>query len=104
VRSVTGTNDIYDRLAPGVRPALHARVRRNAAGRPTQKLTRYRTEEAGKRRLRELPEGVKALIRVSSDWEDFKQKLDIAFPRFGDLDNLVPDRLVALGLQDRDQI
>jgi hypothetical protein len=76
------TNDIYDRLAPGVRPALHSRVRRNAAGRPTQKLTQYLTPDAGKPRLRELLEGVKALMRVSSDWEDFKQKLDIAFPRF----------------------
>ena len=33
------TNDIYDRLAPGVRQTLHHRVKRNASGRPTQKLT-----------------------------------------------------------------
>lgn len=75
------TNDIYDRLAPGVRPALHDRVRRNANGRPTQKLTQYLTPEEGKPRLRELLEGVKALMRISTTWEDFTQKLDIAFPK-----------------------
>src|SRR5262249_40433753 len=79
------TNDIYDRLAPGVRPALHSRVPRNAGCRPTQQLTQYLTPEAGKPRLRELLEGVKALMRVSSDWDDFKQKLDIAFPRFDEV-------------------
>lgn len=78
----TWTNDIYDRVAVGVRPALHARVRRNQRGRPTQKLSQYLTPEAGKPRLREVLEGVKALMRVSTDWDDFKVKLDIAFPRF----------------------
>jgi hypothetical protein len=76
------TNDIYDRLDLGVRDALHARVKRNANGRPTQKLTQYLTPEAGKPRLKELLEGVKALMRVSSDWGDFQLKMDIAFPRF----------------------
>jgi hypothetical protein len=78
----TWTNDIYDRLALGVKGALHARVRRNARGKPTQKLTQYLTPEEGKPRLREVLEGVKALMRVSSDWDDFKVKLDIAFPKF----------------------
>jgi hypothetical protein len=76
------TNDIYNRLAPGGRPALRTRVRRNERGSLTQKLTQYLTPDAGKPRFRELLEGVKALMRVSSDWEDFNQKLDIAFPRF----------------------
>jgi hypothetical protein len=76
------TNDIYDRLALGVRGALHARVKRNVNGRPTQKLTQYLTPEAGKPRLREVLEGVKALMRVSTDWADFQEKLNIAFPRF----------------------
>jgi hypothetical protein len=79
------TNDIYDRMAVGIRGALHARVRRNEKGRPTQKLTQYLNTEAGKPRLRELLEGVKALMRVSTDWADFQSKLDIAFPRFEDV-------------------
>jgi hypothetical protein len=78
------TNDLYDRLAPMIRPELHRVVRRNARGRPTQKLTQHLTPEEGKPRLRELLEGVKALMRVSSDWDDYNVKLDIAFPRFGE--------------------
>jgi len=78
------TNDIYDRLAPMIRPELHRRVKRNAKGRPTEKLTQYLTPEEGKPRLRELLEGVKALMRISADWDDYMAKLDIAFPRFGE--------------------
>jgi hypothetical protein len=74
------TNDIYDRLAPGVRPALHHKVKRNAKGRPTQKLTQYLTPEEGKPRLRELLEGVKALMRISQNWDEFTSKLDMVYP------------------------
>lgn len=74
------TNDIYDRLAPGVRPTLHFRVKRNSSGKPTQKLTQYLTPEEGKPRLKELLEGVKALMRISTDWQDFEEKLDKVYP------------------------
>jgi hypothetical protein len=76
------TNDLYDRLAPMIRPELHRLVRRNAKGKPTEKLTQHLSPEEGKPRLRELLEGVKALMRISTDWEDYEAKLDIAFPRF----------------------
>jgi hypothetical protein len=78
------TNDIYDRLAPGVRSALHERVRRNERGRPTQKLTQLLTPEEGKPRLRELLEGVKLLMRMSNTWPEFEQKLDEFYPALGD--------------------
>src|SRR5215471_18374956 len=78
------TNDLYDRLAPMIRPELHRLVRRNTRGRPTQKLTQYLSPEEGKPRLRELLEGVKALMRVSTDWDDYNAKLDVAFPRFNE--------------------
>lgn len=78
------TNDIYDRLAPGVRGALHDRVRRNDQGRPTQKLTQYLTPEEGKPRLRELLEGVKVLMQLSTEWKEFRTKLDLIYPRFDD--------------------
>lgn len=78
------TNDIYDRLAPGVRGELHARVRRNEKGRPTQQLTRYLTPDEGKPRLRELLEGVKLLMRMSATWPEFMVKLDEYYPRFGE--------------------
>lgn len=79
------TNDIYDRLAPGVRDTLHERVRRNEAGRPTQKLTQLLTPEEGKPRLRELLEGVKLLMRMSQTWPEFKAKLDEFYPKFDQL-------------------
>lgn len=78
------TNDLYDRLAPMVRPELHRRVRRNANGRPTQKLTSYLTDEEGRPRLRELLEGAKALMRISATWADYYAKLEIAYPKFGE--------------------
>jgi hypothetical protein len=78
------TNDLYDRLAPMVRPELHRRVRRNAKGKPTEKLTSYLTSEEGKPRLRELLEGAKALMRISVDWNDYYTKLEVAYPKFGD--------------------
>lgn len=78
------TNDIYDRLAPGVRPALHSRVKRNASGKPTQKLTQYLTVEEGKPRLRELLEGVKALMRISGSWSEFVVKLDLVYPNLNE--------------------
>jgi hypothetical protein len=79
------TNDIYDRLAPGVKSALHERVRRNSDGRPTQKLTQLLTPEEGKPRLRELLEGVKLLMRMSDTWASFQQKLDEFYPPFDQL-------------------
>jgi hypothetical protein len=78
------TNDIYDRLAPGVKSALHNRVRRNASGKPSQKLTQLLTVEEGKPRLRELLEGVKLLMRMSDDWQGFMRKLDEFYPKVGD--------------------
>jgi hypothetical protein len=47
-------------------------------------LTQHLSPEEGKPRLRELLEGVKALMRVSTDWTDYEGKLDIAFPRFNE--------------------
>jgi hypothetical protein len=77
----TWTNDIYDRLAPGVRSALHARVKRNARGKPTQKLTQLLTPEEGKPALERLLEGVKLLMRMSTQWHEFKDKLDEFYPK-----------------------
>lgn len=78
------TNDIYDRLAPGVRRELHARVRRNDAGKPTQKLTQYLTPEEGKPELLKLLEGVKALMKISINWDEFRSRLDVVYPKLGD--------------------
>ncbi len=79
------TNNIYDRLAPGIRGALHSKVKRNANGRPTEKLTQYLTPEEGKKRLGEVLEGIKAIGRLSTDKIDFWQKMDIVYPKFDDI-------------------
>jgi hypothetical protein len=80
----TWTNDIYERLAPGVRDALHARVRRNDKGRPTQKLTQLLTPEQGKPALERLLEGVVLLMRMSATWPEFRAKLEEYYPKFDD--------------------
>lgn len=84
----TWTNDIYDRLAPGVRAAMHDRVRRNARGKPTQKLTQYLTPESGKPHLERLLEGVILLMRMAPTWAEFRLLLDQFYPKFGDTHQL----------------
>ena len=84
------TNNIYDRLAPGIRPSLHSKVKRNASGRPTEKLTQYLTPEEGKIRLKELLEGTKAIMRISQDKQDFWTKMDVAYPKLNDDNVLLP--------------
>ncbi len=79
------TNDLYDRLAPLIRSELHRVVRRNENGRPREKLTQHLSEKDGKPKLKNLLEGVMALMKVSSDWQDFRDKIDIAYPRFDDV-------------------
>lgn len=80
----TWTNDIYDRLAPGIREALHSRVKRNAQGRPTQKLTQYLTPENGKPHLERLLEGILLLMRQTAKWEQFRLELDKYYPKFNE--------------------
>jgi hypothetical protein len=75
------TNNIYDRLAPGIRPALHSKVKRNASGKPTEKLTQYLTPEEGKVRLKELLEGTKAIMKISKDKQNFWENMDVAYPK-----------------------
>lgn len=80
----TWTNDIYERLAPGVKGALHLRVKRNTKGKPTQKLTQLLTPEEGKPALERLLEGIMLLMRMSADWQEFRVKLEEYYPKFGE--------------------
>lgn len=90
------TNDIYDRVAPGFGQTIRARVKRNQLGRPTEKMTSYMTKDERKPRLREMIEAVKAVMRLSSDWRDFSNKLDIAYPKFDAVPLLPFDNLPRL--------
>lgn len=78
------TNDIYDRLAPGIREALHSRVRRNEKGKPTQKLTQYLTPKDGKPHLERMLEGIDLLMRQNGTWDEFKIELEKYYPKFNE--------------------
>jgi hypothetical protein len=75
------TNDIYERLAPGVKDALHQRARRNEKGKLIEKLTTYLTPEEGKPQLERLLEGVILLMRMSGTWDEFRVRLDEYYPK-----------------------
>ena len=81
-------NNFYDRMTPGIRQVLHGKVKRNAKGRPTEKLTQYLTDAEGKQRLRELTEGIMAIGRLSADKNDFWEKMDIVYPKHNAIDLL----------------
>ncbi len=78
------TEDIYNRLAPGVRAELQKLVRRGKSGRPNEKLFQHLTENDGYKHLVQLLAGVKAIQKLSNDYKDYEAKLDRVFPRFND--------------------
>jgi hypothetical protein len=94
----TWTNDIYERLAPGVKQALHDRVKRNSKGKPTQKLTQFLTPEEGKPQLERLLEGVMLLMRMSKTWPEFQAKLREYYPKFNENMQLPLDGSAAYAL------
>lgn len=76
------TNDIYDRLAPGIRQELHRIVRRDEQGRPKDKLHQHLTTEVGHPELIGYLTAIKALMRASSSWASFQDLLQRAYPKF----------------------
>lgn len=78
------TNDIiYKRLAPNVLTELRKLVRRNAAGQPMDKYFQRLTANRGYPKLREHLGGVIYVMKLSSNYQEFIQKLDQVSPRFG---------------------
>ncbi|MEE3703930.1 P63C domain-containing protein, partial [Pasteurella multocida] len=72
------TNDIiYDRLAPGVRDELKAAQKK---AEKSGKLFQHLTTSVGYPKLREHLGSVVTLMKLSSDWGDFKAKLDTMHP------------------------
>ncbi len=79
------TNDIvYRRLAPGVLDELKRVQIRDEEGRPKHKLFQKLTTNVGYPKLREHLGSVVTLMKLSTDWPDFREKLDRIHPRFGD--------------------
>ncbi|MGX9349392.1 P63C domain-containing protein [Microbacterium sp. KNMS] len=74
------TNDIvYDRLAPGVRDELKAAQKK---AEKSGKLFQHLTKTTGYPKLREHLGSVVTLMKISSDWSDFKAKLDTIHPSY----------------------
>jgi hypothetical protein len=77
------TEDIYDRLAPGVRKQLQRLVKRGSSGRPSEKLFQHLTEEEGYRALADHLKGIKAIMRASKNIEEYKELVQRSFPKVG---------------------
>ena len=79
----TLTNDIiYRRLAPGVLDEIKSTTPKSPAGRPRQHFHRHLTPELGHPKLREHLASVVTIMRLSSDYADFKRKLDRIHPPY----------------------
>jgi hypothetical protein len=75
------TNDvIYKRLAPGVLEELKRVQEKGTTGRGKHKLFQKLTQNVGYPKLREHLGSVVMLMKLSSDWDDFKEKLDQYHP------------------------
>lgn len=77
------TNDIvYSRLAPGVLDELKKHQQKTPAGNAKHKLFQHLTQNKGYPKLREHIGSVVTLMKLSGDWDTFKQNIDRIHPRF----------------------
>ena len=77
------TNDIYDRLAPGVKDELHRIAKRDESGKLAERLHQH-LNESGHPKLVEHLTGIKALMRACKTWPQFQSLLKRAYPKFKD--------------------
>ena len=79
------TNDIvYSRLAPGLVSKLKSINPRTQSGSRARKHHQHMTEDYGVPELRDHIKNTIFLMRTCSTWDEFKKRLDLAAPRFGD--------------------
>jgi hypothetical protein len=79
------TNDIvYKRLAPGVLAELKRVQDKDENGRPKHKLFQKLTSNKGYPQLREHLGSVVTLMKLSKDWDDFRDKIDRIHPKYGE--------------------
>jgi len=75
------TNDIvYHRLAPGVLEELKRIQEKGSTGKPKHKLFQRLTSNVGYPKLREHLGSVVTIMKLSTDYADFKKKLDVLHP------------------------
>lgn len=80
------TNDIvYRRLAPGVLDELKRVTPKTESGRPKNKFFQRLTANLGYPKLREHLGAVVAIMKLSDNWSDFRNKLDRLHPRLDEL-------------------
>ena len=79
------TNDIiYDRLAPAVRQELEKLNPKNPKGFRRYRHHQWLTADIGHPRLKEHISAVIALMKASTNWDQFQRLLKRAFPRYGE--------------------
>lgn len=76
------TNDmVYMRVAPGVFEEIKAQRAKEGAKKGA-KMHQHFTSEVGHPKLREHIASVKAIMKLSDSWDEFKVKLDRVHPKF----------------------
>lgn len=79
------TNDIvYRRLAPGVWKELKEKAEKDEKGRLKNRLHQGLTIELGHPKLRDLLSSVTTIMKLSDQWDDFKNKLDRIHPAYNE--------------------
>lgn len=91
------TNDlVYDRLGPGLREQLHDFAGRNEKGRLRHHLTQFLTTDHGIPELRSHLDGIVALMKAATSWDQFKEMVQRVYPK--------PETTLSMALNDLDQI
>jgi P63C domain len=76
-------NIVYDRLAPGVLEELKQVNPKHESGRRKHKYFQWLTNKVAYPKLREHLGAVVAIMKLSTDWHDFRAKLDRLYPPYG---------------------
>lgn len=91
------TNDlIYDRIGPGLREQLHEYAGRDEKGRLRHHLTQFLTTNHGIPELRSHLDGVVALMKAATNWDQFVEMVQRVYPK--------PQTTLSMALNDLDQI
>ena len=79
------TNDVvYSRLAPGVLQKLKELVPRTPSGSRIRKFHQHLTEDIGVPELQQHISNLIFLMKGCKNWDEFKERLELAAPKFGD--------------------
>lgn len=79
------TNDVvYSRLAPGVLKKLKELVPRMQSGARVRKFHQHLTEDIGVPELQQHISNLIFLMKGCKNWDEFKERLELAAPKFGD--------------------